>query len=217
MTPMLTLYNYWRSGPSYRVRIALALKGVAYRYVPVDLRTGVQGEAANRARNPQAFVPTLELKDGTLLTQSPAILEWLEETHPTPALLPTEPLARARVRAMAALIACDIHPLHNLRILLHLRDALGQDQEGINSWSRRWIEEGFTALETMLAQGPAGRFCWGDAPTLADVTLIPQIASGARFDVDMGRFPRLAAINAAAQAHPAFQAAHPMQQPDAEG
>lgn len=213
---MLTLYNYWRSGPSYRLRIALALKGLPYRYAAVSLIAGEHAGEAYAARNPQKLVPALELDDGTVLTQTPAILEWLEETHPAPPLLPQEALGRARVRAMAALIACDIHPLHNLRVLRYLSNPLEQPQEARDAWARRWIEDGFTALEALLAQGPGGRFCWGDAPTLADVHLVPQLYSAGRFGVDMSRFPRLAAINTAAQAHPAFEAAHPTRQPDAE-
>lgn len=213
---MLTLHNYWRSGPSYRMRIALALKGLEYRYVPVSLIAGEQASEAFAARNPQKLVPTLELPDGTILTQSPAMLEWLDETYPMPPLLPSDALARAKVRAMAALIACDIHPLHNMRVLLYLRSELAQPAEAISAFARRWIEDGFAALEVLLAQGPGGPFCWGDTPTIADINLIPQVLSSSRYGVELEKFPRIAAINAAAAAHPAFQAAHPNRQPDAE-
>lgn len=213
---MLTLYNYWRSGPSYRVRIALALKGLAYRYVSVDLRAGAQGDPANAARNPQRLAPTLELADGTFLTQSPAILEYLEEAYPAPALLPQAPEARARVRAMGALIACDIHPLHNLRVFQYLASAFGAEQPAQAAWARRWIEEGLEALEALAGQAPEGPFLWGEAPMLADCHLIPQLFSARRFGAELARFPRLLAIEAAALAHPAFAAAHPARQPDAE-
>jgi len=212
---MLTLHNYWRSGPSYRLRIALALKAVPYRYVAVSLLKDEQQTEAFAAKNPQKLIPALELADGTILTQSPAILEWLDETHPEPPLLPREPTARAKVRAMAALIACDISPLNNLRVLKVLKE-FGVSQEDRDGWAPRWISEGFAALEALVAQGPGGPFCWGDAPGLADVHLIPQIFGAQRFGVDMSRFPRLSAINAAAAEHPAFQAAHPTRQPDAE-
>jgi maleylpyruvate isomerase len=211
----ITLYNYWRSGPSYRTRIALELKGVAYTYAAVDLLSGAQSGAENRARHPQGFVPTLEA-DGVTLTQSPAILEWIDETWPTPPLLPKDAAGRARVRAMAAVIGCDIHPLNNLRIHKYLKGALGADQDAIDAWSRRWIEEGFSALERMIGESPVqGRFAYGDTPTLADLYLVPQIYSAARFKVDMSPFPRLAAIDAACAEHPAFRAAHPQNQPDA--
>ena len=210
----MILHGYWRSGTSYRTRIALNLKGLAYETALVDLRTGEQRSDAYRALNPQGLVPALETDDGLVLTQSPAILEWLEETHPTPALLPSLPAERASVRAMAALIGCDIHPLNNLRVLKAVKD-LGADQAATDAWAGRWISDGFAALEALVVRHGEG-WCFGGAPTLADCYLIPQIYSARRFNVDLDAFPRLLAIEAAAEAHPAFQAAHPDRQPDAD-
>jgi maleylpyruvate isomerase len=210
----MILHGYWRSGAAYRTRIALNLKGVSYAQQGVDLRTGAQGSATYVALNPQGMVPALEI-DGAVLTQSPAILEWLEETHPTPPLLPADPVARAHVRAMAALIGCDIHPLNNLRVGKALRETFGADQAAVDAWAARWILPGFTALEVMVARHGDG-WCLGDAPTLADCYLIPQIYSAGRFNVPLDAFPRLRAIAAAAARHPAFQAAHPEAQPDAD-
>lgn len=211
----LTLYNYWRSGPSYRVRIALALKGVAYRYVGVNLLADEQAGPENRSRNPLGLVPSLELGDGRILTQSPAILEWLEETFPDPPLLPNDPFARAQVRAMAALIGCDVHPLHNLRILRYLETQMGQDGAARIQWAGHWIHEGLMGLESLLEQAGPGRFCFGDTPSLADLTLIPQMLSARRFGLETGRYRRLAEIEANALVHPAFAGAHPERQPDA--
>jgi len=208
----MILHGYWRSGAAYRVRIALALKGLGYESQGHDLRTGAQKAADYLALNPQGMVPALQV-DGAVLTQSSAILEWLEETHPTPALLPSDPLDRARVRAMAALIACDIHPLNNLRVGKALRESFGVDQAAIDVWAARWITPGFEALEAMV--GDKG-WCFGDQPTLADACLIPQIYSARRFNVPLDAFPRLLAIDARAAAHPAFIAAHPDSQPDAD-
>ena len=210
----MILHGYWRSGAAYRVRIALALKGLAYETQGHDLRTGAQKAADYVALNPQGMVPALQI-DGAVLTQSPAILEWLEETHPQPPLLPADPLARARVRAMAALIACDIHPLNNLRVGKSLREDFGADQAAVDAWAARWIVPGFTALEALVERDGQG-WCFGDTPTLADACLIPQIYSAHRFNVPLEAFPRLLAIDAAAQAHPAFIAAHPDRQPDAD-
>ncbi len=211
----LTLYGYWRSGPSYRVRIAMALKGLAYRYVGVNLLAGEQTEPDNAARHPLRLVPSLELADGRILTQSPAILEWLDEVYPAVPLLPAEPMARAQIRAMAALIGCDIHPLHNLRILGYLGAEMGHDNESRLLWSRHWISQGFAGLEALLKHTEPGPYCWGDMPSLADIYLIPQVYSARRWGIDMASYPRLAAIEAAALTHPAFAAAHPDQQPDA--
>lgn len=208
----MILHGYWRSGAAYRVRIALALKGLGYESQGHDLRTGAQKAADYLALNPQGMVPALQV-DGAVLTQSMAILEWLEETHPTPALLPSNPLGRARVRAMAALIACDIHPLNNLRVGKALRETFGADQAAIDAWAARWIMPGFEALEVMVGDGG---WCFGDQPTLADACLIPQIYSARRFNVPLDAFPRLLAIDARAAAHPAFIAAHPDNQPDAD-
>ncbi|MBN8529915.1 MAG: maleylacetoacetate isomerase [Caulobacterales bacterium] len=210
----MILHGYWRSGTSYRTRIALNLKGLTYEQRGVDLREGDQRSAAYLRLNPQGLVPSLEV-DGTVLTQSPAILEWLEETYPTPPLLPTDPVARAQVRAMAALIGCDIHPLNNLRVGKALREDFGADQAAVDAWAAHWIAPGFAALESLVAEYGNG-WCFGDAPTLADCYLIPQIYSARRFNVALGAFPRLLAIEAAAGADPAFQAAHPDRQPDAD-
>ena len=210
----MILHGYWRSGAVYRTRIALALKGLDYDQQGVDLRVGAQRSEAFVALNPQGMVPALEV-DGAVLTQSPAILEWLEETHPKPPLLPADPFARARVRAMAALIGCDIHPLNNLRVGKALRETFGADQPAVDAWAARWIAPGFAALEAMVARDGAG-WCFGDAPTLADCYLVPQLYSARRFNVPLEAFPRLLAIDAAAAAHRAFAAAHPDQQPDAD-
>lgn len=209
----MILHGYWRSGTSYRTRLALNLKGLDYRQAPIDLRTGAQKSGAYLALNPQGLVPALEV-DGQVLTQSPAILEWLEETHPEPALLPRDAAGRAVVRAMSALIGCDVHPLNNLRVLKAIK-ALGADQDASDQWARQWIAEGFAALEALVARHGQG-WCYGDQPTLADCYLIPQIYSAKRFNTDLTPYPHLLAIDEKAQAHPAFQAAHPDQQPDAD-
>lgn len=210
----MILHGYWRSGAAYRTRIALELKGLSYDQQGHDLRTGAQKDPAYVALNPQGMVPALEV-DGAVLTQSPAILEWLEEAHPTPALLPSDAIGRAHVRAMAALIGCDIHPLNNLRVGKALREGFGADQAAVDAWAARWILPGFEALEALVACHGAG-WSYGDAPTLADCYLIPQIYSAARFNVPLSAFPRLLAVDAAAKAHPAFVAAHPDNQPDAD-
>jgi maleylacetoacetate isomerase len=209
-----TLYSAWRATAPYRVRIGLALKGVAYDYAPVDLIKGEQREPRYRAVNPQGLTPALDLGDGRVLTQSLAILEWLEETRPEPALLPNDPLARARVRAMALIVACDIHPLNNTRVgrELHKR---GVDQAGILAWTQRWITDGFDSLEPMVARHGAG-FAFGDQPTLADCCLIPQVYSANRYEVDLSPYPAIRAVAERAAGHPAFQAAHPDSQPDAK-
>lgn len=210
----LTLHGYWRATAPYRVRIALHLKGLTFIDAPVDLLEAEQRGEAYRALNPQALVPALEV-DGVVLTQSLAILEWVEETHPDPPLLPRDPESRAVVRAMAAVVVCDIHPLNNLRVVQKL-DELGfpRGSPAQRDWGARWIEDGFAALEFMVARHGAG-FAFGPAPTLADCCLIPQIWSSSRFAVDMTAYPSLAAVAARAGAHPAFQAAHPDRQPDA--
>lgn len=210
----MILHGYWRSGAAYRTRIALALKGLAYDQQGVDLRTGAQRSGAFVALNPQGMVPALEV-DGAVLTQSPAILEWLEETCPEPALLPAGSVARAHVRAMAALVGCDIHPFNNLRVGKALRESFGADQVAVEAWAARWILPGFQALESLVVRHGAG-WCFGDAPTLADCYLIPQIYSARRFNVPLEAFPHLLAVDAAAARHPAFIAAHPDGQPDAD-
>jgi maleylacetoacetate isomerase len=210
----LTLHAYWRATAPYRVRIGLNLKGLAFSYAPVDLLNAQQRGEAYRALNPQGLVPALEADDA-VLTQSLAILEWLEETHPDPPLLPAKAGDRAIVRAMAAIVACDIHPLNNLRVLQALGDLgfpTGSPEQ--RAWGARWINEGFAAIEPLVARHGAG-FAFGVAPTLADCCLIPQIWSSSRFAVDMSPYPALAAVAANAGAHPAFIAAHPDRQPDA--
>jgi maleylacetoacetate isomerase len=212
----VTLHGYFRSSAAYRCRIAFNLKGLSPRTVFVHLRKGEQRQPEFLALNPQGLVPALEL-EGRLLTQSLAIIEWLEETHPAPALLPRDAFDRAHVRALALSIACDIHPLQNLRVLSHLRSEYGLDQAGLDAWCRRWIEGGLIAFESQLAaSGTAGGFCFGDAPTLADICLIPQVFSAARFGADIGGLAHIQRIAANAEAHPAFHAAHPTRQPDTE-
>ena len=210
----MILHGYWRSGTSYRTRIALNLKGIEYRQAALDLRTGAQKSDAYLRLNPQGLVPALETNDGLVLTQSPAILEWLEETHPEPPLLPRDAAGRAQVRAMAAVIGCDIHPLNNLRVLKAVR-GLGADQAGVDAWAGRWITGGFAALEALVVRHGEG-WSFGGAPTLADCYLIPQIYSARRFNVDLTAFPRLLEIEKRADLHPAFIAAHPDNQPDAD-
>jgi len=210
----MILHGYWRSGAAYRVRIALNLKGVAYEQKGVDLRIGAQRDPAFLSRNPQGMVPALEA-DGLVLTQSPAILEWLEETRPEPPLLPSGLADRAAVRAMTALVVCDVHPLNNLRVLKALRETFDADQDAVDAWAGRWIGAGFDALER-LVERHGGGFCFGATPTLADVALIPQMYSARRFNVDPARWPGLMQVEAAALALPAFAEAHPDRQPDAD-
>ncbi|KQN27976.1 maleylacetoacetate isomerase [Sphingomonas sp. Leaf34] len=212
MTP--TLHGYWRSTAAYRVRIALALKRVDYAQVTYDLRTDAQREAGYHALNPQGLVPALETNDA-VLTQSPAILEWIDETYPDPPLLPADANGRAVVRAMAATIACDIHPVNNLRILNALRSEFGADDAAVNRWIARWIGEGFAALEVMIAHHGHG-FAFGATPTIADCHLVPQVYSAERFAVDLTPYPHLKAAADTARALRAFAAAHPDRQPDAD-
>ena len=212
---MMKLYNFFRSGTSHRLRIALNLKGLATDYVAVDLRTGAHEQAAFKALNPQGLVPALQTDDGVLI-QSPAIIEWLEETHPMPALLPTAPHERAHVRALAAIVGCDIHPINNRRILEYLRHQFGADEAAINAWCGTWISAGFDAYEALLAQdAQRGRFSFGDAPSIADVYLVPQIESARRFKVDLSRWPLIGAVDKACAELDAFQRAAPTRQPDA--
>jgi maleylpyruvate isomerase len=209
------LYNFFRSGTSHRVRIALNLKGLSYEYVPVDLRKEQHSGAEFKALNPQGLVPAL-VHEEQVLIQSPAIIEWLEERYPSPALLPGDPEARARVRAMAAIVGCDIHPLNNRRVLELLRHDFALDDARINAWAGRWIAAGFDALEAMLAADDArGDFCHGGAPTIADVYLVPQVESSRRFGVDLSRWPLIGAVDAACARLEAFQRAAPPVQPDA--
>jgi len=213
----MRLHSFFRSSASYRVRIALQLKGLSAEYVPVNLRKGQgeQYEAAYRALNPQSLVPTLQ--DGAhTVTQSLAILEYLEETHPQPALLPKHPAERARVRALALAIACEIHPLNNTRVLRYLKDQLGADPAAQDAWYRHWIGLGFAGIEELLAAGGGtGRFCQGDTPTLADCCLVPQVYNARGRACDLSPFPTIGRIEQACLALPAFQRAAPEQQPDA--
>jgi maleylacetoacetate isomerase/maleylpyruvate isomerase len=207
----MRLYTYFRSSAAYRVRIALNLKGVPYESIPINLLKGDQSAPAYAAVNPQGRVPSLET-DGAVLVQSPAILEYLDETHPEPPLLPSDAVARARVRAACALIACDIHPLNNLAVLRYLKRQLGQEQAAIDAWYVHWIVEGFDALEKLLGPGP---FAFGPRPTLADVYLVPQVANARRFKIALDAYPKIAAADAACAALDAFAAAAPERQPDA--
>lgn len=210
----LILHGYWRSSATYRVRLALALKGLPYEQVTHDLRLGEQRKAGYRALAPQGFVPALITPDGPLV-QSPAILEWLEERHPEPPLLPTNTADRAVVRAMAAIVACDIHPINNLRVLTRLRSDLNAQDSQVEAWIAHWISEGFTALETMICLHGDG-FAFGNRPTIADCHLLPQVYSAERFRVDLAPYPRLVAAAAALRASPVAAAAHPDAQPDAD-
>ena len=211
----MKLYNFFRSGTSHRLRIALNLKGIATEYIAVDLRVDEQLNAPFKAVNPQGMVPALDTGEQVLI-QSPAIIEWLEEKHPTPALLPSGADARARVRALAAIVGCDIHPLNNRRILQTLRQQFGANEEAINAWCGTWISAGFDAYEALIATDSArGRFSYGDAPSMADVYLIPQVESARRFKVDMKRWPLISAIDQACGELEAFKQAAPMAQPDA--
>jgi maleylpyruvate isomerase len=212
----MKLYTFFRSGTSHRLRIALNLKGLQAEQVAIDLRTEQHLGDAYKAVNPQQFVPALDLGDGTVLTQSPAIIEWLEERYPAPALLPSDPLARAHVRALAAIVGCDIHPVNNRRILEALRHRFGADDAAVNDWCATWIGDGFDAYDALLARaGQTGRFSFGGSPTLADVYLVPQIESARRFKVDLARWPRLSAIDKACGELDAFRRAAPAAQPDA--
>lgn len=213
----MKFYDYFRSSSAYRCRIAFNLKGVAPEQVFVHLRKngGQQKSPEYRALNPQAMVPALV--DGELrLTQSLAIIEWLNETRPEPPLLPEDAGLKAQVRSFSLAIACDVHPLQNLRVLEYLKTELGAEQAALDAWCRHWIGDGLAACEALVARRPSTRFAFADTPTLADICLTPQIFSAARFGVDLSLMPRLRDIHAACQAHPAFAAAHPARQPDAE-
>jgi maleylpyruvate isomerase len=206
----IVLHGYWRSSASYRLRIALNLKGLAYSQVEHDLRSGAQRDPAYLAIAPHGLVPTIAY-DGIALIESPAILEWLEVRWPTPPLLPKDPNDAAHVRAISALIACDIHPLNNLRVLGKLRSDFGATQEQIRGWIAHWIGEGFSAVESLL-QIHGGQFAYGDSPSLADCYLVPQVYNAERFAVDLAAFPKICAAAEAARALPSFAAAHPDQQ-----
>lgn len=210
----LVLHGYWRSGTSYRTRIALNLKGLDYETRPVNLLAREQASPSFRALSPQGLVPAMET-DGRVLFQSSAILEWLEETHPTPPLLPEDVHGRAVVRAMAALIGSDIHPLNNLRILRFLKRDLSATEQQISAWEARWITDGFAALEELIGEHGGG-FSYGASPTLADCYLVPQVYSAVRFGVDLDPFPLVRAVDERVRALPAVAAAHPDLQPDAK-
>lgn len=211
----MKLHNFWRSGTSHRTRIALNLKGLSYEYVAVHLGKEAHLTEAFKAVNPQQLVPALDTGEQVLI-QSPAIIEWLEEKYPSPALLPQDADSRARVRALAAIVGCDIHPINNRRILETLRKSFGADETAINAWCGTWITDGFDAYEALLAADTQrGAFSFGHTPTIADVYLIPQIESARRFQVDLSRWPLIAGVEQACMALPAFQAAAPARQPDA--
>jgi maleylpyruvate isomerase len=209
------LYSYFRSSAAYRARIALNLKGLSYETVSVHLTRGggQQHGAEYRAVNPQRRVPALAIDGGDVLIQSLAIIEYLDETHPVPPLLPADPVARAHVRAIADVIACDIHPLNNTSPLFYLKNTLKQDQDAINAWYAHWVTVGFEAVEALLRPGP---YSFGDKVTLADVCLVPQVANARRFNVVLDRFPKIVAVDAACLELPAFDKARPENQPDAE-
>ena len=212
----MKLYGYFRSSASYRVRIALSLKGLDYDIEPVHLRRGEQRAPEFLKRNPQGLVPALE-HEGAALPQSLAIIEYLEERFPEPALLPPAAADRAWVRALAQVVACDIHPINNLRILQYLEQDLGVDDEARSAWARRWIDSGFAAMEDMLRDDPrTGDHCFGTRPTLADICLVPQVFNSQRFGVDMDRYPTLARIHETCMRLSAFADQAPERQPDAE-
>lgn len=215
---MLRLYTYFRSSAAYRVRIALGLKGLAYQTLPVHLLKGggEQHQAPYRALNPQGLVPALQTEDGAVLTQSLAILEYLDEAYGGPALLPQGAVARARVRALSQAIACDLHPLNNLRVLGYLKNELGADDAAKNAWYAHWVALGLQAVEDMLARSAdTGRFCHGDAPGMADCCLVPQVFNARRFQCPLDAYPTIQRIAAACEELPAFQQAAPDRQPDA--
>ncbi len=207
----MRLYTYFRSSAAYRVRIALHLKGVAFESVPVNLLKGEQREEAYRAVNPQQRVPSLDI-GGTTLIQSPAILEYLDEVYPEPPLLPFGAVNRAKVRAVASLIGCDIHPLNNSGTLAYLKNRLGHDQAAVDQWYAHWVREGFDAIEALIEPGP---YAFGPRVSLADIYLVPQVFNARRFNIPLDAYPRIAAVDAACSALKAFQDAAPARQPDA--
>jgi maleylacetoacetate isomerase len=212
---VLTLYSYFRSSAAYRVRIAFNLKGLSYETVAIHLQQegGLNRKPAYRAINPQMRVPALKLESGELITQSLAIIEYLDEIHPQPPLLPGASIDRAKVRALAQLVACDIHPLNNVGPLRYLKNELGQDQPKIDAWYHHWILEGFDALEAMIRPGP---YAYGAEVTLADICLVPQVANARRLKVPFDRFPKITAVDVACAKLSAFEKARPENQPDAE-
>jgi maleylpyruvate isomerase len=212
----MKLYTYARSSAAYRVRIALALKGIDAEPVFVNLKRAEQLDPAYIAQNPQRLVPLL-VDDGFVLNQSLAILEYLEERYPNPALLPGDARGRGRVRALAAMVCCDVHPLQNLRVRKYLENELGQDEQAVLTWLQHWIDDGLRAIETMLeAEQSRSPYCYGNAPTFADICLVPQLANARRYACDLARYPRLLAIERVCLELPAFVRAAPDNQPDAE-
>lgn len=214
----MKLYTFFRSSASYRVRIALNLKGIPYEQAPIHLRRGggEQLQPAYKALNPQALVPALE-DNGRILTQSLAIIEYLDEKFPNPPLLPKDPADKALVRSMALVIACEIHPIQNLRVLNYVKSAYNQTDEQVNRWSQHWMNLGFTALEQLIvAQPNRGRFCFGDMPTLADICLVPQLGNARRYGCDLSQYPAIQSIEKNCMAFPAFSDAAPEKQPDGE-
>ncbi len=211
---MLTLHTYFRSSAAFRVRCALNHKGLPYSPEIVWLLTDEQTSDAYRALNPQMLVPTL-VDDGRALNQSLAIIEYLDETKPGPKLLPADPLGRARVRSLSLLIACDVHPINNLRILKYLKRTLGQDQAAVDAWYRHWVAEGLAAFERELARGGTGRYCHGDTVTMADCCIVPQVFNAKRFECPLDAYPTTMRVFEALMALPAFDAAQPSRQPDA--
>jgi maleylacetoacetate isomerase len=210
----MRLYSFFRSSAAYRVRIALNLKGVDYEIVTVNLPSGEHRTPDFLAVNPQATIPTLD-DDGTILWQSLAIIEYLDARYPEPRLIPVEPVARARVQALAQLIACEIHPLNNLRVLQYLRGELGLTDAAVNRWYAHWIAEAFAPLETLVARFGGGRYCFGDSLSLADVYLVPQMYNARRFNCDLAPYPTLVRIAAGLEREPKFALAAPERQPDA--
>ena len=214
----MKLYTFFRSSASFRVRIALNLKGLSYEQVPIHLRRGggEQFTAGYKQINPQSLLPTLE-NDGRYLTQSLAIIEYLEEQYPTPPLLPKNAADRALVRSMALVIACEVHPIQNLRVLNYVKKEYNQTDEQVNRWAQHWIDLGLAALEQMITAQPAqGKFCFGDTPTLADICLVPQLGNARRFGCDLSQYPNIMNIERACIVIPAFADAAPEKQPDAE-
>ncbi|HEX2543368.1 MAG TPA: maleylacetoacetate isomerase [Ramlibacter sp.] len=212
----MKLHNYFRSSASFRVRIALELKGLGYEYLPVHLVKGEHRQQQYAAVSASGLVPTLETDDGQLLSQSMAIIEYLDETHPQPPLLPDDAIGRARVRALAQLVSCEIHPLNNLRVLKYLVRELKVEEEAKNAWYRHWVRTGLEMYERELARLPPATYSYGDAPTLADCCLVPQIFNGQRFNVDFSGVPRTMAAFEACMKLPAFQKAQPSNCPDNE-